>query len=222
MQLKLSESENERFYSLQIENKEGRGYLKRHSNRPIILSVDGDGNLLDYHFEQPQPEIVPQKVAVVIEGKTRKSPRIYTPQETSDIFRLFWEGVPVSTIAKTLHINHDSLLSFIGRYKQQSGVGLNAQQVAAVHKMLETCSDSEKIARILPLPLCMVREVKREWCYRQGETFALNEEQVRLILTKCSVYTPTELERRGYRMETLAQQVGLSENKLGVFLKMVR
>jgi len=220
--LKLTESANERFYSLQIENKEGRGYLKRHSNRPIILSVDGDGNLLDYHFEQPQPEIVPQKVAVVIKGKTRKLPRIYTTQETSEIFRLFWEGVPVSKISKTLHINHDSLLSFIGRYKQQSDVGLNAQQVAAVHKMLETCSNSETIASILPLPLCMVREVKRIWCFKQGETFGLNEEQVRLILAKCSVYTPTELERRGYRMETLAQQVGLSVNKLGIFLKMIR
>jgi transposase-like protein len=215
--LKLTESANERFYSLQIENKEGRGYLKRHSNRTIILNLDPEGVLLGYHFEQPQPKIVQPELI-----NTRKAPRIYTKHETSEILRLFWEGVPVSTIAKQIGINHDSLLSFIARYKQEDGVGLNAKQVASVHKMLETCSDSEKIARILPLPLCMVREVKREWCFAMGETFGLTQGYVRLILAKCSVYTPTELQRRGYRMETLAQQVGLSVNKLGVFLKMIR
>ena len=222
MKNKLNGSQNERFYRLQIEDKEGKGWLKRNSNRPIIIETDADGILLGYHFETPAAEIALPPAPVVAQPKSRKETRVYTPAQIEQIMRHFWEGMPISTIAKTLHVNHDSLVSYLGRLKTLGKIYLTAQQSASVHKMLETCSDSEKIAKTVKLPLCMVREVKRAWSYKVGATFGLSVDDVKLIVARSSTYTPTELRRKGYKMPTLAAQVGLSLVNLGTFLKLIR
>lgn len=100
--MKLNDSPNERFYALQIENKEGRGWLKRHSNRTVIIETDTDGILLSYHFETPAAEIVP----VQPKAKIRKEIRLYA-KEGDKIFDSHGGSMSSAIACNDLHFDLD-------------------------------------------------------------------------------------------------------------------
>jgi len=212
-------------FETKIDVIEGKGWLRKklqRTNDTIFITLDEDGYYISHRLQERkeivrdvQPEVVPFAIP-----KTVKS---FSPEMTQQILKLFWTGVPISGIAQQLEIDHEKVINFIHRYKAVGKIALTDSQEAQILKMLETCSHAETIAKLLKLPVCMVKGFKQDWIYKTGsDMFGLSQEKTLLIIKRVSARLVSELEKNGYTMPTLAAQVGISREKLSVFLKMIR